>query len=300
MADFVSDFWGAFIAIATLLALVYCGVTLHANARIRVKQGPPGQTTGHQWDEDLGEYNNPLPRWWMWLYWLTIVFAVGYLVLYPGLGGALGTLGWSSRGQYEAEVAAAERIHGAQFNQYLTQPIEALARDPAVRLTGERLYLNYCSQCHGSDARGGKSFPNLTDSDWLYGGDPVAIKTSIRDGRNGVMPPLGAAVGGDAGANELANYVLSLAQRPHDAALASKGRDRFAVCAGCHGAEGKGNQAVGAPNLTDGIWLYGGTREAIVEAILKGRNNQMPPHGALLGEAKVHLLAAFVYGLSAR
>jgi cytochrome c oxidase cbb3-type subunit III len=297
VADFVSDFWSYFVGGATLLSLLFCAFVLVANSRVKVKAGD-AQTTGHVWDEDLGEYNNPLPRWWMWLFWITLVFAVVYLVLYPGLGANAGVLGWSSRGEHQAEVARAEKQFAPLFDKYLAMPVEAVAKDADALAMGERLFLNYCSQCHGSDARGGLGFPNLTDNDWLYGGDARAIKTSILDGRNGVMPPLGAAVGGQVGANELANYVLSLSGATHDAALAAKGREKFAVCAACHGPEGKGMAAVGAPNLTDKIWLHGSTREAIVETIIKGRNNAMPPHKDIVGEGKAHVLAAYVYGLA--
>lgn len=297
MADFVSEFWSYFIAGATILSLLFCVFILIINARVKIKPGAP-DTTGHVWDEDLGEYNNPLPRWWMWLFWITIGFSVVYLVLYPGLGASAGTLGWSSHGAHKAEVAAADKQYAPLFDKYLAMSVETVAKDPAARAMGERLFLNYCSQCHGSDARGGKGFPNLTDSDWLYGGDAKAIKTSILEGRNGVMPPLGAAVGGDAGANEVANYVLSLSGSTHDAALAAKGREKFAVCAACHGPEGKGMTSVGAPNLTDKIWLHGSSREAIVEQIVNGRNNNMPPHKDIVGEGKAHVLAAYVYGLS--
>ena len=172
-----------------------------------------------------------------------------------------------------------------------------MSADPQAREIGSRLFLTYCAQCHGSDARGSKGFPNLTDGDWLYGGAPEVIKASILTGRNGVMPPMAAALGGDADVKNVANYVLSLSGAAHDSLAAQQGKSKFGACAACHGQEGKGNPALGAPNLTDKVWLYGGSIDAIVETINKGRANLMPAHQEFLGEAKVHLLAAYVYGL---
>lgn len=298
MADFISAFWGPYIAVITLVSVIGCAVFLKAMSIRRLAPGEKAATTGHVWDEDLAEYNNPLPRWWAWLFYLTVIFALGYLAYYPGLGVFNGMGNWSSRGQYEEEMARAEATYGPIFNKYLQQDLRAVAADPEARQMGQRLFLTYCSQCHGSDARGARGFPDLTDNDWLYGGDPQTIKTTITEGRNGMMPPMIAAVGGEQGAKEVANYVLSLSGRPHDATLAAAGKEKFAVCAACHGPDGKGNQAIGAPNLTDNVWLYGGTEAAIIETITKGRNGQMPAQKDKLSEAKIHLLAAYVYGLS--
>jgi cytochrome c oxidase cbb3-type subunit 3 len=205
---------------------------------------------------------------------------------------------WTSQGKYEKEMADADAAYGPIFNKFLQQDVKAVAADPEARQMGQRLFLTYCSQCHGSDARGAKGFPNLADNDWLYGGEPDIIKASITDGRTGMMPPMAAAVGGEQGAKEVANYVLSLSGSTHDAQLAAAGRDKFAACAACHGPEGKGNPAMGAPNLTDKTWLYGGTEAAIVEGINKGRSGQMPAQKGVLSDAKIHLLTAYVYGLS--
>jgi cytochrome c oxidase cbb3-type subunit 3 len=236
----------------------------------------------------------------MWLFVITIVFSLIYLVLYPGLGTYAGTFGWSSKGQYDAEQKVAAAQYGPIFDKYLKQDLQAVAADPEARAIGQRLFLNYCAQCHGSDAGGSKGFPNLRDGDWLYGGDPKAIQASIADGRNGVMPPLGAAVGGEEGARDVAHYVLSLSKRTHDELRASRGKAKFeSVCAACHTPAGTGNPALGAPNLTDGIWLWGGSEVAILETINKGRINQMPAHKQFLDDGKIHLLAAYVYGLSA-
>lgn len=251
------------------------------------------------WDEDLAEYNNPLPRWWMWLFYLTIVFSLAYLVLYPGLGSFGGVLGWTSAGQHRQEIQKAESDYGPIFNKYRRLDLAVVAEDAQARAMGQRLFLTYCAQCHGSDAGGGVGFPALRDKDWLYGGDPETIKASIMDGRNGVMPSMGRAVGNDEDVKDVAHYVLKLAGRTSDNLRAYRGKAKFdTLCAVCHGGDGKGNQRLGAPNLTDEVWLYGGSETRIMETISMGRKGQMPAHKDLLGEAKAHLLAAYVYSLS--
>ncbi len=297
MSDFVDGFWSLYVAGLTLVSIVACAVLL----TMQHKKRAPGQavgTTGHQWDEDLAEYNNPLPKWWMWLFWITIVFGLVYLALYPGLGTFKGVLGWTSTGQYQAEQAQADTQYGPVFKKYAAMEIEAIAKDPQGKAMGERMFLTYCSQCHGSDARGAKGFPNLADKDWLWGGEPQAILTSILEGRNGVMPPMGAAVGGPEGVKEVAHYVLSLSGGTHDAKLAEAGKAKFAACAACHGPEAKGNPALGAPNLTDKVWLHGGSLAAISEQIDKGRNNLMPAHKEFLGPERSKILAGYVWSLS--
>ncbi len=297
MSDFTSGFWSPYITIVTIVSLIACAWLLWRLSTRKLAKGEQVGTTGHTWDDDLTEYNHPLPNWWRWLFYITIVFAFVYLALYPGLGTFAGLWKWSSQGQYEAERTAAQQRFGPLFDKFVAQDVKAVAADPQARQMGQRLFLTYCAQCHGSDAGGSKGFPNLTDSDWLYGGEPDAIKTTITAGRNGVMPPMGPALGAD-GTKELANYVLSLSGSKHDAALAQKGKEKFAMCAACHGADGKGNQQLGAPNLTDQVWLYGSDEATVAETITNGRNNAMPAHGELLGDGKVHVLAAYVYGLS--
>jgi cytochrome c oxidase cbb3-type subunit 3 len=297
MSDFVDGFWSLYVAGITLVSIVGCAVFLTMQHKKRI----PGQavgTTGHQWDEDLAEYNNPLPKWWMWLFWITIIFSLVYLALFPGLGAYAGALKWSSTGQYKAEQATADATYGPVFQKYAAMDIAAIAKDPKARVMGERMFLTYCSQCHGSDARGAKGYPNLTDGDWLYGGEPDTILATIMNGRNGVMPPMGAAVGGPEGVKELANYVLSLSGSTHDAKLAEAGKAKFAVCAACHGPEAKGNPQIGAPNLTDKTWLYGGSLATISETIEKGRTNLMPAHKDFLGPERSRILAGYVLGLS--
>lgn len=297
MSDFSSDFWSYYVALITVISIVACAVLLWTMSTQRVPNQKV-QTLGHVWDENLAEYNNPLPNWWRWMFYLTIVFGLAYLVLYPGLGRFAGTFKWSSGGQYEAEQVAAAENYGPLFAKYAAMDIPAVAADPQAREIGQRLFLNYCSQCHASDARGGRGFPNLTDDDWLYGGEPATIEATITGGRNGIMPPLGGMLGED-GVKNAANYVLSLSGAMHDAELAAKGKQTFVtICAACHGQDGKGNTALGAPNLTDRIWLYGGSLATVGETIRNGRNNKMPAWGEFLGKEKVHLLAAYVWGLS--
>lgn len=303
MADFISEFWGIAIAVLLVLSIAFCVVLLWTQSKVKVKIGSdgkplPAETTGHVWDEDLMEQNNPLPKWWMWLFYLTIIYSIGYLIVYPGFGHNQGKFGWSQEGAYAEEVRKGEEQYGPLFNKYLGMDVEKVAQDSQARDIGQRLFLNTCAQCHGSDAQGGKGYPNLADNDWLYGGDPKTIKQTLMEGRHGVMPPMAAAVGSPEDVRNVANYVMSLSNGAHDPIKASLGKSKFAACAACHSADGKGNQALGAPNLTDKIWLYGGGVDAVMETINNGRNNQMPSHKAILSEAKIHLLTAYVWGLS--
>ncbi|MFM8466070.1 MAG: cytochrome-c oxidase, cbb3-type subunit III [Oxalobacteraceae bacterium] len=300
MADFTSGFWGIYITVLTIASVLGCGWLLWSQSTIKSEVSEEGKvgTTGHTWDEGLEELNNPMPRWWMWLFYITIVFGIAYLALYPGLGSYAGKLGWASKGQYEEELKMADAEFGPLFAKYQQTEIKALAADPQARAIGERLFLTYCAQCHGSDARGNKGYPNLTDSDWLYGGDPDVIKATLLKGRHGVMPPMATAVGTDKDIENVAHYVLSLSGSTADPIKASFGKEKYAACAACHGIDGKGNQAVGAPNLSDKTWLYGGSVATIMETVRGGRNNVMPAFADFLGEAKVHLLAAYVWGLS--
>ena len=304
MADFTDGFWNIYITVLTLVSVFGCGVLLWAQSKSKVvvagDADDQDNTTGHSWDEGLKELNNPMPRWWMWLFYITIVFGLAYLYLYPGLGTFEGKLGWKSNGQYEREMAKADADYGPLFNKYLGQDVKLVAADPQARMIGERLFLTYCAQCHGSDAGGNKGFPNLTDKDWLYGGTPEAIKTTILDGRRGNMPPMAAAVGSDKDVENVAHYVRSLSGLSTDPIKVVFGKTKFAAaCAACHGPGGTGNQALGAPNLTDKVWLHGGSAESVMETIRKGRMSTMPEFRSFLGEAKVHVLSAYVWSLSA-
>jgi cytochrome c oxidase cbb3-type subunit 3 len=297
MADFTSEFWSVAITVITIVSILGCAALLFSQS-VRRRAGGEAETTGHIWDEDLAEYSNPLPRWWMWLFYLTVVFALVYLVLFPGLGSFGGTLGWSSQQRFEAEMAQANRQFGPLYEKYRSMDLKAVAADPHARDMGQRLFLNNCAQCHGSDAGGSRGFPNLRDGDWLYGGTPEKIKESIAQGRSGLMPPQAAAVGTPEDVRDVAAYVLSLSGRTHDGLRAQRGKSKFTtLCAACHGQDGKGNPMLGAPNLSDKVWLYGGSEPAIVETISKGRNGIMPAHQELLGDAKVHLLAAYLLSL---
>jgi len=297
MADFTSSGWSVYIAVVTALGIAACLWLTMALSKKKVAGEQVG-TTGHKWDETLEEYNHPLPRWWVWLFYLTIIFSVVYLVLYPGFGSNQGSFGWSSTKQYDDEVRKVNDQIAPLFAEFKGKEIAQVAADPRAKAMGERLYLTYCVQCHGSDARGSKGFPNLADNDWLHGGEPADIEKTILEGRQGMMPPMAAAVGSAADVEDVANFVLSLSGSGHDAVKASRGKEKFAACAACHGPEGKGNPALGAPNLTDKTWLYGGSLASIVESINKGRANQMPAFKELLGENKARVLAAYVWGLS--
>ena len=294
----MSNFLHWFVTIISVGSFLGCVVLILLTSRRKAGEAKMGEVTGHKWDEDLEEYNNPLPRWWLWLFFITIIFGLLYMFLYPSLGNDKGTLKWTQAKQYNQEMAKAKEKYGKIFAAYAKQPIPALANNKDAMGSGRRLFLNNCAVCHGSDGGGAPSFPSLKDKDWLYGGEPATIKASIMNGRNGSMPPMGAAVGGDKGAEQVAHYVKSLSGDKHDAKLAAMGKTKFAVCAGCHGANGKGNHQLGAPNLTDKIWLYGGSIATIKQSIMKGRNGKMPAHKTLLGDDKIHLLAAYVYSLS--
>ena len=296
MSDFFNNGWSIFIAIATVISILACLLLLIVASRRRVMSDD--NTTGHVWDEDLRELNNPLPRWWMVLFVLTIVFAAAYLAVYPGLGSYQGRWGWSQLGQYESEVDKARAQLEPIYAQFEGRSVEQLAAHPQAMGIGERLFVNNCAQCHGSDARGSKGFPNLTDTDWLYGGGHDQIIETIANGRHGVMPPMGAAVGSGDDVRNVAHYVLSLSGSPHNSIAAQLGKSRFGACAACHGADGKGNQALGAPNLTDKVWLHGWGEQAIVNIVNNGRDNQMPAHADKLTAPQIRVLAAYVWGLS--
>ena len=296
MSDFFNSGWSIFVAVATLVSLAACLALLLFAARRKVMAAD--NSTGHVWDVDLREMNNPLPRWWMGLFVITIVFALVYLVLYPGLGSATGSLGWSSQGAYDAEQSKANAALAPLYAKFAGLGSEALAKDRQAMAIGERLFINNCATCHGSDARGSKGFPNLTDADWLYGGSFEKVKETITNGRQGMMPPMAAAVGTAEDVRNVANYVLSLSGSAHNAIAAQFGAAKFAACAACHGADGKGNQALGAPNFTDKIWLHGWGEEVITAMVNNGKTNVMPAQAGRLSPEQIHVLAAYVLSLS--
>jgi cytochrome c oxidase cbb3-type subunit 3 len=305
MSDFTSDFWSIFVAVITVASILACLLLLWFSGKAKAMTSHDN-TTGHVWDGDLREMNNPLPRWWVWLFVITIVFAVVYLVMYPGLGSFPGLLKdktgatWTSAGQHAAELAKGDAEVAPLYAKFAALSVEDVSRDPQAQAIGERLFMNNCSQCHGSDARGGKGFPNLTDNDWLYGGTPEKIKETLVQGRIGQMPPMAAAVGSADDVKSVAHYVMSLSGSPHDSVRAALGKPKFAVCAACHGADGKGNQALGAPNLTDDIWLHGYGENAIIAMVNKGKVNQMPAQADKLTTAQIHVLTSYVWGLSSK
>ncbi len=297
MSDFTSGFWSVYISIITIVSIVACAVLLQVMSTRKVS-GTQVETTGHSWDEDLVELNNPLPRWWIWLFYITILFGLVYLVLYPGLGSYGGSYQWTSKKQHEEEVALAEAQSAPIYDKYAKTDLKQLAADPAALAIGQKLFLNNCAQCHSSDARGGKGYPNLTDTHWIWGGEPEMIKETITNGRKAVMPPWGAVLGDD-GVKDMAHYVLSLNGRTFDSLRAARGKEKFATtCVACHGPEAKGNPAIGAEDLTSVVLLHGADEPALIETIGKGRIDTMPAQKELLGEAKVHILAAYVWSLS--
>ncbi|NYT35258.1 cytochrome-c oxidase, cbb3-type subunit III [Allopusillimonas soli] len=300
MSHFVSGFWSYFIAIITLGGIAFCLWLLFTQRAWLGRTVPQAQDTGHVWDGDLTELNTPVPRWWTVFYIGLCVIALGILFLYPGLGDYRGTLGYTSAQQVKDQQEALRRQIEPLYARYREMPIEAIAGDESARQIGQRLFLNNCAQCHGSDARGAASFPNLTDNDWLHGGEPAQIMQTIAKGRHGMMPAWSAAIKPDEAGN-IAQYVRSLSGLASDPLRVVLGKEGFQnFCVACHGVDGKGNQAVGAPNLTDRVWLYGSSEAAIVETILKGRENIMPAQEGVLTEDQIRMLTAWVWGLGRR
>jgi cytochrome c oxidase cbb3-type subunit III len=299
MSDFFSSGWGIYIALVTGVGIIWCLYLLFSQRKTNVTYEADGSVadTGHVWDDDLRELNNPLPRWWMWMFVLSCVFAIVYLILYPGMGTYEGTLGYTTRNAHDASVVQANQQLKPVYAKYMSMDAKQVAADPAAREMGQRLFLNHCAQCHGSDAGGSKGFPNLADTDWLYGGDTQDIKQTLIAGRAGVMPAFAHLE--SAQVSDVANYVRSLSGLSADQIKISRGSEVYkANCAACHGGDGKGMSAMGAPNLTDKVWLYGGSEASIVESVLKGRNGVMPAHDTILTPEKIHLLTAYVWGLS--
>lgn len=300
----MSTFWSLWIIVLTVTCLVLVTWVLFANRKVAVsdEDEPENKTTGHVYD-GIEEFDNPLPKWWFQMFVATIIFAVGYLIMYPGLGAWKGWHplyedGWTSHKQLEKQQEKAAETFAETFGKYEQMSIEDLVNEPKAMKMGMRLFANNCAICHGADAGGNYGFPSLIDGDWLYGGSPEKIKETLINGRAGNMPPWGPVIGED-GVQSAAEYVLKLSGQEHDAQLAQAGAKVFAAnCVACHGADGKGNQMLGAPNLTDDIWLYDGTRKGIRHSVREGRANVMPAQKDQLRSDKIHLLAAYVYSLS--
>ena len=307
MSDFTHGFWPWYIAAISLISILACGLLLYLAGKATVVahdgqsgDGKDDNTTGHVWDENLRELNNPLPRWWLWLFILTIVFSLVYLAVFPGLGSYKGLLKWSTQDEHQQDVTQLRAQVAPLFASFSAQSVDALVKDPRALAIGERLFMNNCSQCHGSDGAGSKGFPNLTNANSAWMGERSAahIVQTITNGRAGLMPAMGAAVGGEAEISQVAHYVLSLSGSPHNEIKAFSGKAKFSSCAACHGVDGKGNKALGAPNLTDDYWMYGWGEAAIVNAIKNGKNNVMPAQSPKLSAEQIHVLAAYVLSLS--
>ena len=295
----LTSFWNWYVIIITIGTVIGCFWLLQWTKGVsnRDEKGGTG-TTGHVWDEDLVELNNPLPRWWLNLFYGTIVFALIYVVLFGGLGNIGGYLGWTQEGQYEAEMKTASDAQEVIFARYREMDNATLVADPEANATGQRLFANNCAMCHGSDARGAKGFPNLADGDWLYGSDFDTVMQGIANGRAGLMPVMVGALD-DKAISELVVYVQSLSGQKADPVLAANGKKSFdMLCIACHGPDGGGNQALGSPRLNDQIWLYGGDPKTIRETLTLGRNGNMPAHKDLLSEDRRRLIAAYVLSLS--
>jgi cytochrome c oxidase cbb3-type subunit III len=303
MSDFTNGFWPWYVGVISLISVLACGLLLYlaGKAKVVAHEGKPADnTTGHVWDENLSEYNNPLPLWWLGLFILTIVFALVYLMVFTGFGSFPGLLKWSQISEHQQDVKQLRDQVAPLYAAFSAQPVEALAKDMRALAVGERLFMNNCSQCHGSDGAGSKGFPNLTsgNGEWLGARTAEHIVQTVTNGRSGLMPPLAAAVGGDTELSAVAHYVLSLSGSPHDNIKALNGKKFFATCAACHGADGKGIKALGAPNLADDYWLHGWGEEAIVSIIKNGKTNVMPAQSPKLSAEQIHVVAAYVYSLS--
>ncbi|WP_299196857.1 cytochrome-c oxidase, cbb3-type subunit III [uncultured Amphritea sp.] len=292
----MSAFWNAWVWAITLAVILGCTWLLLATRKSEPHKEATEETLGHSFD-GIEEYDNPLPGWWFQMFVATVIFGIAYLGLY-GLANVKGFYGWSSVGQYEEEMAHAEEVYKPVFAKYAAMSVEDLQNQPDGLKIGQRMFANNCSLCHGATGAGAYGFPNLTDGDWLYGGAPATIKQSITNGRQGAMPAWGPVLG-EEGVRDVASYVLSLSGAEHDAEMAARGQQQFqALCTACHGADGKGMQALGAANLTDNTWLYGGSFAQISHTIRAGRNGVMPAHKDLLSDDKITLITAYVYSLS--
>jgi len=298
----LNTFWNWWVIIISVVSILGCWWLLHWTKGVgdeKTDDSGLGEDSGHVWDDNIHELNTPLPRWWLHLFNITIVFALIYLAFFPGLGNFAGKLGWTQEGQYEAEMAAAEAAQEVVFAKFREMSPDELIANEEARGIGGRLFGNNCAMCHGSDGRGAKGFPNLADDDWQWGGSFDDVMTTLEQGRNAMMTPFGAVLG-ESGVREAVAYVQQLSGQKADPEMAAAGEKHFkTICMACHGMDGKGNQMLGAPNLTDDIWLYGSNPADIEYAIINGRNGMMPSFGVSLNDDKRRMLAAYVLGLSA-
>ena len=288
------SFWVVGLTSINLLGLVFLLFWTRKQSPDNIAEN---ESCGHSYD-GIEELNRPLPKWWLNLFFITIIFALIYLAFYPGLGAFKGLFGWTSEQQWRKEVEQSDNYYASIYSEYAKIPIDELLNYDEPLKVGQRLFANNCAVCHGQDAKGTTGFPNLTDKDWLYGGDTNSIKTSIVNGRGGMMPSFYTLLG-EEGINTVSAYILKLNGRETNNADALLGEEKFKqLCVGCHGVDAKGNQMMGAPNLTDNIWLYGGSLVTIKETLTKGRNGKKPAHKTLLSEDKIHVVSAYIYSLS--
>ena len=293
----VTSGWSLYIIIIVVVHIIGYSYLLWSTSKMKSDGHKEGETTGHEWD-GIEEYNNPLPRWWLFMFIFTIIFAIGYLVLYPGMGNYKGTLGWTEENAWAKENDQVLAKRAELFSTFIDKPIPVMIQDEKAMAIGERLFANHCSSCHGSDAQGAIGFPNLTDNDWLYGGEPDTLVQTITNGRNGVMPAWGSALGDD-GIKQVAAYVRHFSEEGQDENLVAEGQKKFAMfCVACHGADAKGNHLMGAPNLTDTTWLHSFDSGMIETILNEGTSGKMPAHGELLDSGSIKTLAAYVYSLS--
>ena len=292
-------FWAWFVAIGTIAFIIWCVWLISWSAKQVPANKDDEELVGHKWDGDIEEWNNPAPKWWLYLYFITIAWGIGYLVFYPGIGIFEGTLDWSQEGQYDAEMAAAEARYEPIYERFAEMDFVALSQEPDAQNLGKSLFASYCTTCHGSDARGAAGYPNLTDGDWLWGNSETEIITSIAKGRNAVMTPWAQVLGSDEAVDNMVRYVQSLSGMVEADESTMSAKTQFTTfCAACHMPTGTGNKLMGAPNLTDDVWLYGSSAETIRATIEQGRNGVMPAHGEFLGDKRTKILAAYVYSLS--
>ena len=302
MSDFINGFWPWYVGTISIVSILACALLLWIAGKTKVPLhagADHDNTTGHVWDENLSELNNPLPRWWMWLFILTVIFGLAYLVIFPGLGSFQGTAKWSTQDEHKDDMTRMEAQVAPLYAEFATMSVESLARDPRALAIGERQFMNTCAQCHGSDGRGSKSYPNLTNADsaWLGARGAAHIVQTVTNGRTGMMPPMAAALPGETDITDVAHYVLSLSGSPFNEVKAFNGKQKFAVCAACHGMDGKGNKTLGAPNLTDNYWLHGWGEAAIVSMIKNGKTNVMPGQAPKLSADQIHVVAAYVLSI---
>lgn len=306
----MTEFWSWWVALLSIGCWLFVTGTLIFVLKMRPTLEEDG-TTGHVYD-GIKEYDKPMPRWWLAVFWMSIVWAVFYVLLYPSLGNWKGIatveqldgtkVHWTAVNEMEADFAKNNQVFLDNFEKrFAGMSVLDLSDDPRALKIGQSLFRQNCAVCHGSNARGAAGFPNLTDNDWIYGGSPEKIVETLQKGRIAAMPAWQEQLG-ESGVRATAEYVMSVSGRGGlNGALVTEGADLFKKnCSVCHGANAAGNPALGAPNLTDNIWLYGGDRATIQHTLRHGRAGVMPVFADTLGEERIQLVAAYVYQLSKR